>query len=92
MPRKHHTPEEKIQILLDAQSCNSLRRFCRERKISKTAFYEWKSEYFSIPRENPDAKGNAETENQILKLMLSEALLKIHILQKGGTLADPTSD
>ena len=88
MKQKHHSTEEIIRILRQADTGQTIESVCREHNLSKATFHRWKRKYGDM--DIADAKRLKELKkNAELKKMLAEAMLKNRVLkrstQKNGT-------
>ena len=82
MKQKHHSTEEIIRILRQADTDQTIESVCREHNLSKATFHRWKRKYGDM--DIADAKRLKELikENAELKTMLAEAMVKNRVLEE----------
>lgn len=81
MKGKKYTTEDKIRILREADSGNSILEVCREHNISEVSFHRWKRQFGQMEINEARRLKDLERENTELKKMLAEALLKNRVLE-----------
>ena len=81
MKGKKYTTEDKIRILRQADSGNTITEVCREQNISEVAFHRWKEQFGQMEINEAKRLKELERENTELKKMLAEALLKNRVLE-----------
>lgn len=81
MKGKRYTTEDKIRILREADGGKSLQEVCRERNIAEQTFYRWKRVYGMMDISEARRLKDLERENNELKKMLAESLLKNRVLE-----------
>ena len=81
MKGKRHTTEEKIRILRQADTGQSVGEVCREHNITEVTFYRWKKQFGQMEVNEAKRLKELERENGELKKMLAEALLKNRVLE-----------
>ena len=80
MKKKHHTTEQIIRILREADSQMKAEEVCRKHSISPQTYYRWKSKYGGMDLKRPSACGSwsGRTVNSRL---LADQLLKTKALE-----------
>jgi putative transposase len=81
MKGKRYTTEDKIRILREAEGGKSLQEVCRERNIAEQTFYRWKRIYGMMDLSEARRLKDLKRENNELKKMLAESLLKNRVLE-----------
>ena len=82
MKKTHHTTEQIIRILREAEaSGQSHEAICREHNISSQTFYRWKSKYGGMELREVQRLRELERENTDLKQLLADQLLKNRALE-----------
>jgi len=82
MKGKRYTTEEKIRILREAdEGKNSILEICREANISEVTFHRWKKQFGHMEVNEARRLKELERENNELKKMLAESLLKNRVLE-----------
>ena len=82
MKKTHHTTEQIIRILREAESSwQSHEAICREHNISSQTFYRWKSKYGGMGLTEVQRLRELERENSGLKQLLAEQMLKNKALE-----------
>jgi putative transposase len=82
MKKKHHTTEQIIRILREAESSGqSHEAICREHNISSQTFYRWKSKYGGMGLPEVQRLRELERENTGLKELLADQMLKNKALE-----------
>ncbi len=82
MQQKHHSTEEIIRILRQADTDQTVESVCREYNISKATFHRWKRKYGDMDIADAKRLKELEKENAELKKMLAEAMLKNRVLEE----------
>ena len=73
---KHHTPEEIVTILREADTVTeSVADFCRRKGIAEATLYRWRQKYGNLQIDEAKRLKALEAENAKLKKMLAEAML-----------------
>ena len=82
MKQKHHSTEEIIRILRQADTAPTIEAVCREHNLAKTTFHRGKRTYGDMGM--AEARGLKELikENAEVKTMLAEAMLKNSVLEE----------
>ena len=94
--RKHHSSEEKIRIVLEGlRGEDSIAELCRREGIAPNMYYKWSKEFLEAgkARLTGDTKREATSsevdglrqENEQLKHVVAELLLKNRVLKKSAT-------
>ena len=82
MKGKRYTTEDKIRILRDAdRGEKSILDICREANISEVSFHRWKRQFGQMDLNEARRLKELERENNELKKMLAESLLKTRVLE-----------
>jgi len=81
MKGKRHTTEEKIRILREADSGKNIKEVCKDRNISEVTFHRWKREFGMMDINEAKRLKELERENNELKKMLADSLLKNRVLE-----------
>ena len=82
MKQKHHSTEEIIRILRQADGDETVESICREDNISKATFHRWRRKYGDMDLADAKRLKALEKENAELKKMLAEAMLKNRVLEE----------
>ncbi len=91
--RKKHEPEEKIRIVLEGlRGEESISELCRREGIAPSQYYSWSKDFLEAGKQRlaGDTKRQANTrevsdlkkQNNHLKQMLAETMLKNNVLKK----------
>ncbi len=81
MKGKRYTTEDKIRILRDAdRGEKSILDICREANISEVSFHRWKRQFGQMDLNEARRLKELERENNELKKMLAESLLKNRVV------------
>jgi len=91
--RKKHEPEEKIRIVLEGlRGEESIAELCRREGIAPSQYYSWSKEFLEAGKQRlaGDTKRQANSrevsdlkkQNNHLKQMLAETMLKNNVLKK----------
>lgn len=82
MKGKRYTTEEKIRILRDAdRGEKSIQEICRAENVSEVTFHRWKKQFGHMDVSEARRLKELERENNELKKMLAESLLKNRVLE-----------
>jgi putative transposase len=82
MKGKRYTTEEKIRILRDAdRGEKSIQELCRQENVSEVTFHRWKKQFGHMDVSEARRLKELERENNELKKMLAESLLKNRVLE-----------
>lgn len=82
MKGKRYTTEEKIRILREAdRGGKSIQELCREENVSEMTFHRWKKQFGHMEINEARRLKELERENNELKKMLAESLLKNRVLE-----------
>lgn len=77
MKKTHHTTEQIIRILREAEATGqSNEEICRRHNISAQTFYRWKSKYGGMGLPEAQRLRELERENTELKKLLADELLR----------------
>ena len=82
MKQKHHSTEEIIRILRQADTDQTIESVCREHNLSKATFHRWKRKYGAMDIADAKRLKELKKENAELKKMLAEAMLKNRVLEE----------
>jgi putative transposase len=82
MKGKRYTTEEKIRILREAdRGEKSIQELCRQENVSEVTFHRWKKQFGQLEVNEARRLKELERENNELKKMLAESLLKNRVLE-----------
>jgi len=82
MKGKRYTTEEKIRILREAdRGEKSIQDICRAENVSEVTFHPWKKQFGHMEINEARRLKELERENNELKKMLAESLLKNRVLE-----------
>ena len=82
MKKTHHTTEQIIRILREAEAAGqSHEEICRQNNISPQTFSRWKSKYGGMGLPEVQRLRDLERENTELKKLLADQLLKNQALE-----------
>jgi len=82
MKGKRYTTEEKIRILREAdRGEKSIQELCREENVSEVTFHRWKKQFGHMEINEARRLKELERENNELKKMLAESMLKNRVLE-----------
>jgi len=82
MKGKRYTTEEKICVLREAdRGEKSIQELCREENVSEVTFHRWKKQFGHMEINEARRLKELERENNELKKMLAESLLKNRVLE-----------
>ena len=79
--RKHHSEEEIIRILKEAENGMAVADLLRKYNISQGTYYRWKSAYSGMQINELKRLKELEKENARLKKLVAEQALDIDILK-----------
>jgi len=75
MGSKHHSEEQIIGVLKEAESGVRTEELCRKHGISGTTFYKWKAKYGGLTVSEARRLRQLESENQRLKHIVADLTL-----------------
>ena len=82
MKGKRYTTEDKIRILREAdRGEKSIADICRDENLSAVSFHRWKKQFGQMDINEARRLKELERENNELKKMLAESLLKNRVLE-----------
>jgi putative transposase len=81
MKGKRYATEDKIRILRQADSGQTIGEVIREANISEVTFHRWKKQFGQMEVSEAKRLKELERENTELKKMLAESLLKNRVLE-----------
>jgi putative transposase len=82
MKGKRYTTEEKIRILREAdRGEKSIQELCRQENVSEVTFHRWKKQFGHMEINEARRLKELERENNELKKMLAESMLKNRVLE-----------
>ena len=81
MKGKKYTTEEKIRILRQADSGESIAEVCREHNLTQVSFHGWKKQFGRMEVNEAKRLKELERENTELKKMLADSLLENRVLK-----------
>lgn len=82
MKGKRYTTEEKIRMLREAdRGEKSIQELCRQENVSEVTFHRWKKQFGHMEINEARRLKELERENNELKKMLAESLLKNRVLE-----------
>ena len=82
MKQKQHSTEEIIRILRQAEEDQTVDAVSRKHNISKATFHRWKRKYGDMDLADAKRLKELEKENDALKKLLAESMLKIRVLEE----------
>jgi putative transposase len=81
MKGKRYTTEDKIRILREAdRGEKGIEEICRQENVSEVTFHRWKKQFGHMAINEARRLKELERENNELKKMLAESLLKNRVL------------
>jgi putative transposase len=87
--RKHHTPEQIIHLLRQAEvelaSGQPLAQVCRKLGVTEQTYYRWRKEYGGVRTDQARRLKDLERENARLKKLVAEAELDKAILREAAS-------
>ena len=82
MNGKRYTTEDKIRILREAdRGEKGIQEICRQENVSEVTFHRWKKQFGHMEINEARRLKELERENNELKKMLAESLLKNRVLE-----------
>ena len=81
MKGKRYPTEDKIRILREVDGGKTVQEVCREKNIAEQTYYRWKRVFGMMDISEARRLKELEKENNELKKMLAEALLKNRVLE-----------
>jgi putative transposase len=82
MKGKRYTTEDKIRLLREAdRGEKSIQELCRQENVSEVTFHRWKKQFGHMEINEARRLKELERENNELKKMLAESLLKNRVLE-----------
>ena len=82
MKGKRYTTEDKIRILREAdRGEKNIQEICRQENVSEVTFHRWKKQFGHMEINEARRLKELERENNELKKMLAESLLKNRVLE-----------
>lgn len=81
MKGKKYTTEDKIRILRQADSGESIAEVCREHNLTQVSFHRWKKQFGQMEVNEAKRLKELERENTELKKMLADSLLENRVLK-----------
>ena len=86
--RKHHTPEQVIQLLRQAEVAlaggQDVPQVCRTLGVSEQTYYRWRKEYGGLKVDQAKRFKELKQENARLKRLLADAELDKAILREAA--------
>lgn len=79
--KRHHTEEQIIAVLKDAQSGIGMHELCRKQSISDATFYTCRTKYAGLDVSDVKKLRQLEDENRRWKQMMTEQALDIQTLK-----------
>ena len=79
--KKHHTEEQILGILKEAEQGKPLPELLRQHAISSGTFYRWKSRYGGLEQSQLSRLRQLERENNELKRIVADQALDIRMLK-----------
>jgi transposase-like protein len=88
MSKKHHTPDQIIHLLRQAEvelaKGQSVPQVCRKLGVSEQTYYRWRKEYGGLRTDQAKRLKELERENERLKWLVAEAELDKAILREAA--------
>jgi putative transposase len=88
MAKKHHTPEQIIHLLRQAEvelaDGQPVPQVCRKLGVSEQTYYRWRKEYGGLRLDQAKRLKDLERENERLKRLVAEAELDKAILREAA--------
>jgi putative transposase len=82
MKGKRYATEDKIRILREAdRGEKSIQEICRQENVSEVTFHRWKKQFGHMEINEARRLKELERENNELKKMLAESMLKNRVLE-----------
>lgn len=85
MKRKHHTEEQIIGILKEAEAGMPVADVCRKHNVSGASFYAWRRKYGGMQVNEAKRLRELEEENRRLKRLVADQALDIQLLREVGS-------
>jgi putative transposase len=86
MKQKHHTPEQIVGILRQAEAQmaqgQGMDQICKAFGVSEATYYRWKKSYGTMPLDHVKRLKHLEKENSRLKQVVADLTLDKAILQE----------
>ena len=86
MKRKHHTPEQIVKILTEADAAiasgSTVEQVCRQLGISDATYYNWRKQYGRMKLGQVKQLKAVQKENARLKKLVAEQALDNAILKE----------
>ena len=86
MKQKHHTPEQIVGMLRQADAKlaqgQGLDQICKAFGVSEATYYRWRKSYGSMPLDHVKRLKHLEKENSRLKRVVADLTLDKAILQE----------
>ena len=82
MKGKRNTTEQKIRILRQADTGQSIADVCRENGVSEQSFHRWKREFGMMEVDQAKQLKELQKENARLKRMLADEMLGKELLKE----------
>jgi putative transposase len=86
MKQKHHTPEQIVGMLRQADAKlaqgQGLDQICKAFGVSEATYYRWRKSYGSMPLDHVKRLRHLEKENSRLKRVVADLTLDKAILQE----------
>ena len=80
--RKHHTNEQMLAILRQAEGGIPAIEVCRKAGITEQTFYRWKKKFIGMGIAEMNRLKELEEENRKLKSLVADLSLDKHMLQE----------
>ena len=81
MKGKRYSTEDKIRILRQVDTGQSIVEVCKEHNLSQVSFHRWKKQFGQMEVNEAKRLKELERENTELKKMLAESLLENRVLK-----------
>jgi transposase-like protein len=86
MKKKHHSPEQIIAKLREAEAASStgtpLEQICKQLEISEQTYYRWRQLYGGMKADEMKRLKELQKENGRLKRLVADQALDIQILKE----------
>lgn len=79
--KKHHTSEEIVRILRQAEGGQTILEVCKEHNVSEQTFHRWKKKFQGMSLAEVKRMKSLEKENSELKKMLADTMLENRALR-----------
>ncbi len=84
--KKHHTPEQIIHLLRQAEvelaTGQSVPQVCRKLGVSEQTYYRWRNQFGGLKADDAKRLKELERENARLKKIVADQLLDIDMLKE----------